>query len=182
MVMSDNAVYTVMDSPLAQTFNQQPTLFSSGAISIQYGSLVQNASFTAVFDQYRIDEVEITFRPGITVANTLTGNLPQLYTVVDYDDTTTTGFTAASFVQYSNCTQSVGETVVRRFKPHVANGLYATSATFVGFGNEVAPWIDTSSPLVVHYGCKFGCDGAPGTAYQTYLISTRVKISFKNVR
>jgi hypothetical protein len=182
LVMSDNQVFTLMDSTLAVTFNQQPTLFSAGSISIQYASMIQNSALSGVFDQYRLDEVEITFRPGITVANTNTGNLPQLYTVVDYDDASTTGATTAGFfLQYNNCTQSVGETVVRRFKPHVATAYYATNATFTGFGNITSPWIDVASTLVPHYGVKFGCDGAPGTAYQTYLISTRIKASFRNV-
>jgi hypothetical protein len=184
MSVPDNQVFTVVQST-GNTLLQQGASFNYGGLSTKFSDLSQNAQLAYVFDQYRIDEVQYTFRPMFT-ANPMNSSgttyAPMLYVVVDYDDIAS--LTPAYFYQaYANCNQSVYETVSVSFTPHVAVGIYGGS-TFTAYGNRSRQWIDCSSSAVPHYGIKYGCDagGAGQTNFQSWVVSCRMRISFKNVR
>jgi hypothetical protein len=140
-----------------------------------------------VFDQFRIDMVEVTFRPTYTsnpLSESSSTAVPSLYTVVDYADITIGSYTAANLLAYGNCTNTVYETVVRRFKPSAAPAMYNTGATFTAYGNLTSPWVDSNSYGAQHYGIKYGCDGGfvGQTNLQSWIITTRYMVSFRNVR
>jgi hypothetical protein len=182
MVMNDNRVFTLMQDIAEASFNQTATAPAFGAIYYQASDLDQFANFAVVFDQYRIEETEVTFRPAWT-DNSLSFSTivaPLLYLVVDYDDNDVPT-TLAQLREYSNCTQSLYETQVRRFKPHVAVAAYA--GIYSNYANMESPWIDCSSNLVQHYGIKYACDaGATAqTNLQHWVIQTRHRISFRNI-
>lgn len=184
MRVADNQVYTVVQTT-GNTILQQGGSFAYGAFAPKFSDLSQNAQLAYVFDQYKIEELQVTFRPMFN-ANPLNSSstvyMPLLYVVVDYDDIAT--LTPAYFYQaYTNCNTSMYETVSVTFKPHVAVGIYGGS-TFTAYGNRSDQWIDCSSSAVPHYGIKYGCDagGAGQTVFQSFAISTKMRISFKNVR
>jgi len=147
--------------------------------------LEQYATFQALFDQYRVDALEFTFRPTFT-ANSFTSGLgasfvpPNLYTVIDYDDNTTPT-SLAQLREYENCTTSLYETVVRRFKPHIA--VAAFNGSFTGNMNAPAPWIDTASNNVIHYGVKYGAEPSSlANDFQIWSVIARAQVSFRNVK
>jgi hypothetical protein len=183
----DNQVFSFIQNAPEVTFTQTAVSPAQGAFVFKLSYLTQAAQLVAVFDQYRIAMVEITFRPMFT-ANPLTDSpsisVPQLYTVVDYDDVGSFGGSVANALAFANCTQSVYETVVRRFVPHVAVGAWQSGSGFAGYANETAPWLDCASSAIEHYGVKYICD--PGFAGQTQLqswvISSRYLLCFRNVR
>jgi hypothetical protein len=180
--MPDNMVYSfvqyIPDVLYTQTY---PALYNT-ALNYQLASLDQVNTYTALFDQYRIDEVQVTLRPTFNVGIQGLGTpSPIIYTVIDYDDSSALG-TIAAFRQYNNCTETQFETVVRSFKPHAAMAAY--TGTFVGFANEESPWLDCSSTTIQHYGYKFAIAPPPSSTTSLYSVAltTRMKISFRNVR
>jgi hypothetical protein len=186
VINSDRQTYQIVQASGETTFSQVAVTFATGAVAFQFAYLPQASQLSAVFDQYKFDWVEATFRP-LYNSNPMTESgssiaVPTLYTVVDYDDSTTTA-SAAFFQQYANCTQSVYEMVYRRFQPHVAVATYQSS-TFSSYTNMAATWIDCATPTTQHYGLKWGCDGgsAGQTSLQQWQISYRFCLSFRSVR
>jgi len=185
MTINDNQVYTIMQDIVDSPFSQIASFSVFRANPFRLVDLDQATDLVQVFDQYRIDEIEVTFRPNYT-ANPLgvaaTTLVPLLYTVVDYDDAVTPA-TIPELRARSNCTESMYETVIRRFVPHVADATWAGTSGYEQ-GNSSRKWIDCAAEEVEHYGIKYGCSpGNPGqVVFQTWVVSTRYKISFKNIR
>lgn len=183
MTTPDNQIFTIVQS-LPDGLLQQTGSFTNGAVSFTFSQLSQYTSFSAVFDQYRIEEVQAVFRPMFT-ANQVSGSstfyIPIFYVVIDYDDTTALT-TAAQFLAYSNCNTSMYETVSVCFRPHIAVAAYA--GAFTSYANAGPTWIDAGSPGVNHYGIKFGMDagGAGQTSFQSFSITFRMRLSLRNVR
>jgi len=182
MTVPDNQIYTIVQTNDGLT--QQTSSFNNGVMGFTLNSWSQYTQFAAVFDQYRIEEVQVVFRPMFT-ANQVSGSttfyIPTLYVVADYDDSTSLT-TAAAFESYTNCNMSVNETVAVRLTPHSAQAAY--SGAFTSYANKTYQWIDCSSPGVVHYGIKWGIDagGAGQTSFQSWKIQVRQRISFRNIR
>lgn len=145
------------------------------ARSFTYTDVNQVTSFTAIFDQYRIDEVEVWMVPNLSAT---TNNSPSLwYSVVDYDDAVAPTM-LATLQQYTNVIMtpmSNGHYV--RFKPHCAEAVYA--GAFTSYGNILAPWIDSTSSSVQHYGFKAGFNSTPN-AYGVQMV-IRFHFSCRNV-
>lgn len=158
--------------------------YSGKSFTLQY--LAQYATFTALFDQYRIDRIELTFRPVYNVNNFLASGtaganqMQRIYTVVDYDDDASPT-TLQQLEEYTNCKIHQYETFTISFVPHVANAVY--SGAFTSFGNLRSPWIDCASSTVAHYGIKWGVTGSLNATYnQAWNVAGKMWVSFKNVR
>jgi len=185
MTVSDNQVYVTVQT-LPELLIQQSSSFNNASFSIAYANIAQNAQLTTVFDQYKIDEIQLIFRPmflAVNMSGSTTFFVPQLYVVVDYDDASVSGYTAATYQAYANCNVSMYETVSVCFTPHIAVSAYSGSS-FSQYQNQLPQWIDTSSPNVQHYGVKAGIDagGSGQSSFQSWAITTRVRLSLKNVR
>jgi len=179
----DNKVYKVTQLvEVISALGSSNVAFSTDARNFTYNALPQQVSFTAVFDQYRITEIEFWVVPRNP--NSATGaavNRGLLYTVIDYDDSTTLG-NGALFEDYSNCVVSPAtEGQYRRFVPHTATAAYA--GAFTSYQNNEMQWFDTSFPAVQHYGVKIGvstCDSAANEVGYDYMI--RYHLDFRNLR
>jgi len=150
-----NFIQTVDLGTVLSTSNTVPTFF---ARAFTYNDLQQVASFQALFDQYRFKEVELWIQVTNNTASIASAG-PVWYSVIDYDDATApTGL--ASLQQYTNViTTPINQGHYVRFRPHVAEALYG--GAFTAFGNIPAPWIDSASPGVQHYGIKIGFNVTP---------------------
>jgi hypothetical protein len=180
----DNSVHKVI-----QSGQNAAVLTSSNVAEVEYdrnyttGDISQFTSFSAIFDQYMISEIEAWLVPRNPTGSSgsATINRGLLYSVVDYDDSSALS-TNAAFQQYENCV--MGPSVnghYRRFKPHVATGAYA--GTFTGFANTSDQWIDCGSTTVQHYGTKWlvsASDVAGDEVVYDHLY--RIHISFRNLR
>lgn len=146
------------------------------SIVIKLNLLNNYADLTAVFDQYRIDEVELLMIPRFL--NTTTGtNCGDQYSVVDYDDSGAA--TIATLLQYTNVVITSGSNGRRiRWKPHVAMAAYTGSA-FTDFANVTGQWIDSASADVPHYGVKHGWSVTSSALTIDYFF--RALVSFRNV-
>jgi hypothetical protein len=105
----------------------------------------------SVFDQYRIDLIEVWMvsRDPTGVNNTNPGLVTS---AVDLDDSNVpTSFPAVQSYG-SSLTSSGTAGHFHRWRPHAA--LAAYSGAFTSYANEQSPWIDSGSPGVLHYGLK----------------------------
>jgi len=142
--------------------------------------LDQVSTLAALFDQYRINEVEVWLVPQSefmpTSAAGASGN--QLATVIDYDDAAALT-TFGQAMDYVNCVLSPGSCAhYRRFKPHAAVAAY--SGTFASYANVTSPWIDAVSTGVQHYGLKVA--STTGIVVRTYDLYIRLQTEWRNLR
>lgn len=178
----DNAPYNFV-----QTSESDTALTTSNVGLTTYstyftlGSSPQSAQFAAVFDQYRLMEVQVWFVPvNPTSPSGAAVNRGMLYSVVDYDNITALG-SAAAAQSYTNCVSSPCTVAhYRRFTPHMAVGAY--SGTFTSYANLQRQWIDCTSNAVQHYGLKIiatQCDAAADAV--VYNAVFRIWYQFRNV-
>lgn len=172
----DNRPYTIQQTQqygtVLNTNTSIPSFFSK---SFALSDLSQQTTLTAAFDQYRIDWIKIKVVPQTLTIGSY--GLANWYSVLDYDDANTASL-VSQLLQYQNCiTTSTTTAHFRHLTPHIAVAAY--SGAFTSFKNEVADWIDSSSPSVQHYGLKIGVD-AVGTNFGFAMYAT-FQVSFRNV-
>jgi hypothetical protein len=130
---------------------------TTGAYYFTLDSLPSYTDFTSLFDQYRIAQVTVRFIPVVAPfgASTTAALLPDLHTVIDYDDAVAPA-TVDVMRQYG--THSVAPNQVyfeRVLTPRYAVASY--SGTFTSYSlAPVFTWIDSNSPSVQYYGVKWG--------------------------
>jgi len=158
---------------------------SSTSLSVYYGtyftinSLDQISQLSAVFDQYRIVEIEAWIIPtNIGSTGTSGGGNGLLHSVIDYDDAIVLS-SEGQALDYTNVLSTPSnEGHYRRFTPHAAVAVY--SGAFTSYGNVEAPWIDLASTSVQHYGLKTVVTQV-NTAF-AYNVVYRYHMEFRNVR
>jgi len=142
--------------------------------SFKLSDFATYTSYTALFDQYRIDQIELWLEPMNDSTTTVTTGL---VSCIDLDD-------ASTPASIGECSQRpgalAGTTLTGRYhkwRPHVAVAEY--SGAFTSFGNEPSGWIDSNSPAVQHYGVKVATFGADGVA-RVMQATTRALVSFRS--
>jgi len=154
-----------------------------GAFNVTFGQLTNAVSFGNLYDQYKIDYMEFTFRPSAN-ANTLFANslLPRLVTAIDKDDANTPSSLAA-IEEYMTAQVDYNQQFTRRFRPGILSALW-DGAVNQPAGSVPPPWIDCAATGIPHYGLKYGLEaGAAGqTAFQVWRVDVFVGIKFRAVR
>ena len=128
------------------------------------------AAYTSLFDQYKIDRVEVWLEPS-----GLPTTFAEIASCVDLDD----GNTPTSFSSVADHPGSLvaggGTARYHAWMPHCA--LAAYSGAFTSYANVPAPWIDSASPGVQHFGLKVAA--ANSAAVSSYNLVTRFVVSFR---
>jgi len=161
------------------------TAFSNSTASATFAgfnflisNLDQTSSLVAVFDQYRIECIEIWLIPQEVNNTSGTYGTGLLYSVTDYDDANALT-TIGQANDYTNVMVTPAQDIhYRKFVPHCAVAIF--SGAFTSYENVVSPWIDASSTGVQHYGIKVAC-GVVGAA-QNYNLQVRYHCQWRNVR
>jgi len=173
----DNKIYNFSQSNVIRNW----MVWSSTTVGVanyyaNLASFAQASTYAALFDQWRIHQIEVWMVPSTTAqAGT---NSERVYTVIDYDDANNLANESAA-QQYTNVTISApNEGVYRRFQPHIALGAY--SGTFASFANEKNVWIDVGSPSVQHYGFKSLVQSSGNTS-GAFDLEIRLWGQFRNV-
>lgn len=144
--------------------------------TFQLNQCVQYTDWVAVYDQYRIVAVEISFSP---IYNTITKTVDgqgRLFTCIDYDDAAAP--TGPNDVRrFDTCiVTNAYSPVTRRLVPRCADALY--SGAFTSYGSSANRWIDCASPGVQHYGVKAWVD--PSTSVPTtYSVEIKMYLEFR---
>jgi len=148
------------------------------ANSFTLSSLDQVSSIINMFDEYKMAHIRVTLIPRIEVVDGTTTNAGLFTSVIDLDDAAALT-TVGAALDFQNALTSRGsETHVRTFIPHVATAAY--TGTFTGFENTVAPWIDTASSTVQHYGMKSAWTQTSAAFTYDAIVSIHLKV--RNVR
>jgi len=179
-IARDNRPYTVMqNSNQGRVLQSQTALFQVGSKAWTTADITQFSSFSSIFDQYKIDFIEVWLTPyGPGVVAGYNSNT-KIYSVVDYDDANAPTSIAA-LTQYENCVITrANEGHYVKFRPHIA--VAGFGGAFTQFKNEKSDWIDVASTSMQHYGFKFGCDPTTATNDVQLDMETRITVSFRNV-
>jgi len=144
-----------------------------GASAFNLAQLSQVSSLQALFDQFRLVEVEVWLTP--TYQNTSGGNSSARYAVaVDFDNSNTVAFTG--LLQYDNVQDvSANCGTYSRFKPHST----VTSVTNNSTLNVEGMWVDSAVPGYNWFGIKWACP-ATNVTY-TLNLTIRYHFQFRNV-
>lgn len=183
--------------PFARSVYTRSDIGSSALIDVIYGSKQFNFApsifddFTTLFDQYRIEEVSVTFSPRFNVTDSFTQltqtpcALPTLMWVVDHDDASVPG-SFQTLTEYANVkVLSLDRPRTVTFKPHCATSLYQSGVVSAGYGQSAAnTWVDMNSRNVQHYGLKYAIDLKNTVWGSNFFVDTtvRYKFSCKGVR
>lgn len=173
----DNRIHTFVQTlDMGTLFTTSTTITTSGgSVFSASANLAQFSSYSALFDQYRIDKLEVWIACP-TLNSVGAGNW---FTAIDYDSGATT-LTAAQIQQYGNClTSPIIQGHYHAWKPHMAVGAYSGSV-FTAFKNEPSDWIDSASPTLQHFGVVAVAEATPSGA-ENINMSVRVTVSFRNV-
>lgn len=154
-----------------------------GAFDFRLAYVDQGAAYAALYQQYRIDKVELFFRPMYRANPALATPLfivPLIFTAVDLNDISSWGAMssaqrAAGVVVHDD---SGGFGV--SFTPRVAMAVYAGAFTAFAAPAE-RPWLDTGSDAVRHFGLKWAIlgGGIGATAEQVWNVAIRYTVSFR---
>jgi len=159
------------------------------AMAFQLADLDQVATLTGLFDQYRIDKVEVKFVPKDNVfaqAGTVAPNslAPSLMIGLDFDDNNLPT-SIAYMAQYDNVQEVCygGGGLFVTIYPSVTLAAYAGGA-FSGYAVGRAGWIDCSNTGVQHYGMKGVATAlsAASTLVCDWYMYLKYFVSFRNTR
>jgi hypothetical protein len=166
----------------ATQFNSdtQATNATAPTYSSQYFSLANNvpnyAAYTALFDEYMIEKVEIWISPSMSQLTSASTVLGDWSTAVDYDDANTPSSLGTVTDKQNSASSTILQAHYHQFEPKFAIGTY--SGSFVSFASDRG-WVDCASPNVQHYGIKVACTSTPGGV--EYLNSTiRITVAFRS--
>ncbi len=160
------------------------------SIAFRLDDLTQASSFSALFDQYRIERVRLHIKSrnnATLLANTASPNaaMPSCYLVVDRDDSTAPAALTDLF-QYDNVISfNGGEDAIVDLVPSATPAVYASGA-FTGYSTKPSNsvWLDMANSDVPMYGVKLGGSGltVSTTSAWTWDIIPEYVVSFKNTR
>jgi hypothetical protein len=193
---SNKDVPTAVDVPRLRikrqkiyTFSQSQDLASLGfsstapvsyAFAFSLSMLGNSSSFTSLFDQYRIMQVNCEFFPEIAQSSVSTSTYPPIYSVIDYDDNSL--ITIAQALQYDTlqvCT--AGTYFQRTFVPKASMNVYSGITAGSYASTPTSLWMDIASPGVSYFGLKVCVDVA--SAASTFArVNAHYIIQFRNTR
>lgn len=147
------------------------------------------ATFTSLFDQYRIRKVVLKFLPQIQFVSTpdvITAPGPSgaFVYVEDQDDATALGSLNA-YLEYDTCKMQQAHDltpIVMNINPKIAGSAYR--GAFTGYTNlPNTTWIDCSNRDVQYYGAKFRVEGYnTGGTKQVWRVFADFYVEFKHFR
>lgn len=166
----------------------QPGVSATLALQFMLQDIEQYATFSALFDQYMIEEVQVCVIPrsnalAYNAATALNQVNPSLYIVIDRDDNATLT-TANDAAQYDNMLQINAVTGANvKLRPSIATALWS-SGVFTGYSIGGPKWIDIANTAVPHYGVKVVCQPLQASFTETisWDFTIRYRIAFRNVR
>ena len=160
----------------AGLFTTSTTVPTFGSTSFTVAGLDNFSSLSAIFDQYRVDAIEVLLTPKITEVLGTSTSVGTFVSAVDLDDanTPTVFGQVASYngAIMTNATQSH----YHKWKPMFAVAAY--SGAFTSYASSDG-WVDCASSSVQYYGIKAACTTAGQS--QGIDILARIHLSFRAI-
>lgn len=163
---------------------------------VVYGPTIPGyTEFSNLFDKWRIDRVDTKFifsgtNHQIVSSSTNTFVMPVLNMVTDWNDNTPTD-NLLEFPQVKCMQLGTGQnTDLTIYRPGTSGATESSAGTSVFSTVMRSPWLDTSTPTVVHYGTKFSYaqfnpvtyDYNPEVIIGCMKIRCKIYFSFSNPR
>jgi hypothetical protein len=176
-------------TPYNQTFIFQgwtsANVLTSSVVSSVVGATNFNLSalgtmatnLAAVFDEYRIREVELWLEPDYSQVLESTPEPAILASAVDLDNATAPASFAAIQSKPGALVASSTQRMYYRFRPRPALALY--NGAFTAYAEAGEPWIDSSSTTVQHYGLKYGVSTT--TSVMALTLRVRYTVEFRGI-
>jgi len=136
------------------------------------GAMSGASPFLALFDQYKIEQIEFWMEPANPSLSATYGEIASCVDLDDANTPTTLGQVAdhpGAIVASGTCGR------YHKWVPHLAVGAY--SGTFSSFANVPATWIDSASTGVQHYGLKICI--MPTSVVVTYNLYIRARVAWR---
>lgn len=171
--------------------------WNSAVYQFQLNALPNYTEFTALFDEYKINAVKLTFVPafagGLDPNTALTSvasggvflETPRMYTLIDRDgDIQVSTENAmlennnARIIRQPNQTFSIYIA-----KPNIQFEVATTA--LVGFAKAASKggqWLDTANAGVVHHGCAVGCHLEGSSASQKWQVIATYYMQFRHAK
>ncbi len=157
---------------------QQQSVVTAGVLTFKLSDVLGYSDFTNTFDLYRVDFVEISFRPGATVNNFSNVNTtaPLLYTAIDPSGRASSP-TINQIEEYSTLrVVNFNQQLTRRFRPR--GKLESNSVSMVP-QMALAPrdaWVDSDTPDLTYHSLLYAVTA--GQATQGYLQNWQVIVTY----
>jgi hypothetical protein len=160
------------------TVQSSTTVSVLGGRSFKLNDAPTYASWTALFDKYRIHEIELHFVASGIQENVSTSQVaPVFATALDFDNDTAPA-SIAEVLRRSRSTECVGTSNLKRhFVPRVAKEVYNGVASTNYQEAEPRVWLDCASAATPHYGIVYGMGTASTTSY-VYRVHCRMRVEF----
>jgi len=177
MPFPDAAQVTIVNDIAPQNlFTTSVTVPTFGALTFLVNSLDNFANMATVYDQYRIDEIQVLAYSDDMSSATPGTAAGTWMTVVDLDDSTVPS-TMSQLGGYSSVVSTSGyQQHFHSWKPQFAVAAY--SGAFTSYSTSTG-WLDCASPTVQYYGLKYGSTAT--AVVVTYTASIRYKVSFRSL-
>jgi hypothetical protein len=150
-------------------------------INFQLSDIPQYATFTSLFDQYRIKSVVVAFKTSATQTywGNSSGDVPLITTAIDYNDNSSAGVAASDFqtAVTNPFTTSFSRTLSPRTAVPVFNGV--TNAYQMGAKDA---WLDTTYTGVPHYQLVVNSNTTSIDNQFVYTVDVLYSVEFCNVR
>lgn len=158
-------------------FSTSVTLPTFTFIDFVASQIDQFNDLAAVFDQYRVNEVEVFITNQASNLNIQ--NTGRLITVLDYDDSNNLTTLGQAEDYTTAVTSSCQSSQYRRLVPRMALAAYS-GTLFNSFANIAPQWIDSASTAVKHYGVKLAASVT--SSVMVFDLQIKYNISFRQVR
>lgn len=166
---------------------------TDGAFSIffQMSDLPQVASFSALFDEYKVNYVKYKFTPAVeqyaetnVITDTATPfQMQYLNTVLDYDDATNLTSINQAMEYESFKSTRAGHITVRSGVPSLSNEVYRTGGGTIGYARKSKQWCDMAYTDIPFYLLKGYIDHYAAAQLQMrWKVIGTAYISFRQVR
>lgn len=149
-------------------------------LTFAFNGLANTADLAAVYDEFRIDKVQISFMPFVnqvpatTLAVAASPMMDFIYTAKDYNDITAPA-SSAFVLAYQTCK------ITHASMPHIRS---LKPVPVTGDIMQNGSWIPTTAAgiAVPHYGIKYAIIGSPGVAITKYAVFVKYFLSLRNVQ
>lgn len=156
-------------------------------MSFSLSDLPNYSEFTALYDQYTITGVKLTFMWSMTEATNTNGGpgAPTMFLCRDYDDANTPASIDELMQRPFTKTRRIDRPFSIFLRPRPSLETFNGALTSAYSVPNKAPWIDVNNPSVPFYGLKYIMNpygGTVGLIYGTVTIVCKYYLKFKGVR
>jgi len=170
------------------------TIVSNNNLSEQYqtyrfglSACLNYAAYTAMWDQYMIEKVVVTWKPIRTqmvvtqnegVAPSSFTNIPSVVYARDHDDLSPVTF-ADTKTRYGAVEKLATRGHAMKIYPATLTEIYKSPVT-TGYSPQFKTWLDCADATIPHYGVRLAMEAAEPLGQYTLECKTRIYVRFKN--